>query len=94
MEKMNKKEIRKLILSLIIFVIALVIIISTVIGIRETVSMDQEQVTYQKAIAPSAELIKVRTLEAEILNSYALLAPDIYRIPISRSMEMMVEEQH
>ncbi len=88
------QKVIKLLRVIIPLGIVVILLAVSVAGYLEARYMDRFWVEYQHVEQPSMELIELRQQEYETLNSYAELDADegLYRIPIQRAMELMVEE--
>jgi hypothetical protein len=92
---MSDKKKKKSVLLTIVALLFMVVLIKSIFITKEFSLIDKEKVHYQQVLSvPSAELIELRTREFNTLNSYAVLDKDakIYRIPVSRAIELMAED--
>jgi hypothetical protein len=75
-------------------IVVFVIIVSIVV-LNEIFLTSKEKMIYDKVLSvESAELRDIRAKEAEILNNYKLLNPQLgkYQVPIEKAMELLAEE--
>ncbi len=73
----------------------LLVIGISIVSYNESQLIDRERLYYKQVLStPPLELIETRTRESNTLNSYAVLDKDakIYRIPITRAMEIKAGE--
>lgn len=78
--------------ALIVFVIAVILIV-----LSDFFVLKKEQMMYDYVLKPeSAPLRDLRAREMEVLTTYKLLDPvkGVYRIPLSRAMELMADEAY
>jgi beta-lactamase regulating signal transducer with metallopeptidase domain len=76
-------------------IVGVVIVVISLVAIREYFLITKEDYYYRAVEKPrSRELMELRERETKELNSYELLDEEkgIYRIPIKRAMELIVEE--
>jgi NADH:ubiquinone oxidoreductase subunit 4 (subunit M) len=84
-------------LLIIVSVLTLVVIVAALVLLSQYFVTAKEKVVYEMVLQPeSSALRELRARETEILNSYKLLdsTKGVYRIPISRAMELMAEETY
>lgn len=77
-------------------IVGVVIVVISLVAITEYFLITKEDYYYRAVEKPrSRELIELRERETEELNSYELLDEEkgIYRIPINKAMELVVEEK-
>jgi beta-lactamase regulating signal transducer with metallopeptidase domain len=77
-------------------IVGIVIVVISLVAIREYFLITKEDYYYRAVEKPrSRELMELRERETKELNSYELLDEEkgIYRIPIKRAMELIVEEE-
>jgi hypothetical protein len=77
-------------------IVGVVIIVISLVAITEYFLITKEDYYYQAVEKPrSQELMELRERETQELSGYQLLDEEkgIYRIPIKRAMELMVEEE-
>ena len=70
-------------------------LILTIVLLNEYFLITVESVVYEQVLSPESEmLLQHEAYEDSILNSYGVVDEfnDLYRIPIERAMEIMVEE--
>ena len=75
------------------FVLGFLILI--IIFLNEYFIITVESVVYELALSPESEILLLQeAYEDSLLNSYGVVDEfnDLYRIPIERAMEIMVEE--
>ncbi|MBZ0265488.1 hypothetical protein K8I28_12560 [bacterium] len=80
---------------LIVAVISMVILATFFVLLNEYFIMTKEAMVEEMVLKPqSAQLRELRAQEAEILNSYSIVdeSSGVYRIPISRAMELIDAE--
>ena len=76
-------------------VVSIVVVVLIIIALNSFFVSTQEEIYQQQVLQRvSRDLIELRAVEDSILTTYELLDPEqgIYRIPITRAMELMVEE--
>ena len=76
-------------------VFSVVFLVVIIILLNEYFIITKEDVVYQQTLYPESEkLLQLQAREDSLLNSYGVIddVNDIYRIPIERAMEKMVEE--
>ena len=84
--------------SVNIFVVAvctIIFILVSIVGVYGYYSWFREKMIYERQLAPnSVDLTAIRTREDQLLNSYSYLEKDkgIVRLPISRAIELVMEE--
>jgi hypothetical protein len=77
-------------------IVGAVIVVISLVALTEYFLITKEDYYYRAVEQPrSQELMELRERETEELNSYELLDEEkgIYRIPIKRAMELIVEEE-
>jgi hypothetical protein len=77
-------------------IVGIVIVVISLVALTEYFLITKEDYYYQAVEKPrSQELMELRERETEELYSYELLDEEkgIYRIPIERAMELIVEEE-
>jgi hypothetical protein len=78
-------------------VLGIVVVVALVIFMLDYFAATREELIYESVLKPeSTAWRELRAREEEELNSYALIddKQGIYRIPIERAMELMVEEAY
>jgi hypothetical protein len=77
-------------------IVGIVIVVISLVALTEYFLITKEDYYYRAIEKPrSRELMELRERETEELNSYELIDEEkgIYRIPIKRAMELIVEEE-
>jgi hypothetical protein len=90
----EKRDVNIKVLFLVAAVIVTAIVLS-LIGLNEYFFAVKEEVVYENVLKPESETLrKLRAKEDEILGSYQLIdsVQGVYRIPIERAMELVVQE--
>jgi hypothetical protein len=78
--------------AVVVLVIAVILVI-----LNDVFVLNKEQMMYDYVLKPeSAPLRDLRAREMEALTTYKLLDPakSVYRIPVSRAMELMADEAY
>jgi hypothetical protein len=73
----------------------LIILIVIIIALSDFFMAEKEQIVYEQTLKPQSQLLQeLRSKENETLTTYKLLDPvhGVYRIPIERAMELLVQE--
>ncbi len=94
-DRSTRKSSKKKVIITVIVLVILIGTVKTIIFSNEMKLADAEWVNYHQELSvPSTELIEIRTRESNTLNSYAVLDEEtgIYRIPITRALEIMADE--
>jgi hypothetical protein len=92
----DKRDINLRVTLLVGAAIVLVIAVILVI-LNDVFVLKKEQMMYDYVLKPeSAPLRDLRAREMETLTTYKVLDPvkNVYRIPVSRSMELMADEAY
>ena len=92
----EKRDINLRVTFLVGAVIVSVIAVFLVI-VKDVFVLNKEQMMYDYVLKPeSAPLRDLRAHEMELLTTYKLLDPvkGVYRIPMSRAMELMADEAY
>lgn len=79
----------------IIGLLGIIVMILVLVSLSEYFTAVKEDQLYESVLRPgSVSLRELRAREDEILNSYKLVDAEngIYRVPISRAMELIAEE--
>ena len=82
-------------LILIGAIITIISIIVTIGGVYSYYSWYREKVLFERQLSPnSVELSTIRSLEDQLLNSYAFVekSKEIVRLPVSRAIDLVVAE--
>jgi hypothetical protein len=83
--------------TILIGAVIVVVIAAFLIVLSDFFVLKKEQMMYDYVMKPeSAPLRDLRAREMEVLTTYKLLDPakGIYRIPLSRAMELMADEAY
>lgn len=80
---------------LIVSAVAIGFLLVIFIGLNEYFMITKEEIMYELTLKPESDrLIQLHAREDSILNSYGVIDQQsgVYRIPIERAMEKLVEE--
>ena len=80
--------------------VVIVFIVVAIALLEYFFAMSKEQIIYEAVLQPeSVSLRELHAREAEALGSYGIVSTDssgqsVYRVPITRAMELVAEESH